>query len=159
MRILIPSVLFVLLFSACTGTKQLQTTPTAPSAQGHTRTKEVEFLDENSFKLVEVATDKTYGFTQTNPIKVGGASEKSGPLNERTFLNGLAGPNGETIQYYRKGSCCAFKTPNGFDNIGMLDRYNVYWKGCKDTAVLYINMYDKGDLKVPVGFKSRSEKQ
>lgn len=79
----------------------------------------------------------------------------SGPLNERRFLNGLAGPNGEAIQYRRTGSCCGFKTPNGFDNMGMLDRYKVYRDGCKDTAILLINMYDKGDLKVPVGFSSR----
>jgi hypothetical protein len=37
----------------------------------------------------------------------------------------------------------------------MLDRYKVYWEGCKDTATLFINMYDKGDLKVPVGFSAK----
>lgn len=157
MKTLLPILVCVFLLCACSGPKQLQTAETAPATSGHTRTKEVVFLDANAYKLTEVSIDKTYGLNPSNPVKVGGVSEQSGPQNERRFLNGLTGPNGEAIKYYRAGSCCGFKTPNGFDGMGMLDRYKVYWEGSKDTAILYLNMYDKGDLKVPVGFKSRSE--
>jgi hypothetical protein len=31
----------------------------------------------------------------------------------------------------------------------------VYWDGCKDTLDIYINMYDFGELYVPVGLKAR----
>lgn len=154
-RTSVSSVLFILVLSACSSAKRLQTPHTAAYSSGHTRTKEVEFFDANSYKLTDITTDSSYGYDKLNPIKVGGASEMSGPLNERRFLNGLAGPDGEAIQYYRTGSCCAFRTPNGFENIGLLDRYKVYWEGCKDTAILFINMYDKGDLAVPIGFTSR----
>jgi hypothetical protein len=81
----------------------------------------------------------------------------AGPANERRFLNGLAGPKGEQIKYFRNGSCCGFRTPNGIDNFGLLDIYSVYWTGSKDTAVLFLNMYDKGDLLIPVGFRSKSQ--
>jgi hypothetical protein len=85
-------------------------------------------------------------------VKVGGARENAGPKNERRFLNGLRGPNQEVLQYYRAGSCCPFNTPNGvFANSGMLDIYKVYWTGGTDTLTIYINMYDKGDLEIPVG--------
>jgi hypothetical protein len=155
MRTIISSALLLLAFSACSGGKQLQTSNSLSSSGGNTRTKEVEFLNDNAYRLTDFALDSTYGRKESDPVKVGGASESSGPSNERRFLNGLAGPNGETVVYYRIGSCCPFKTPNGFNNLGLLDTYKVYWEGCTDTAVLFMNMYDQGDLKIPIGFDAR----
>lgn len=121
---------------------------------GNTRTKPVTSLDAATFELTETTTDTTYGFDRKNPVSVGNTG--GGPANERRYLNALLGPHGEPVSYIREGSCCAFKTPNGlFDNTGMLDRYKVTWAGAADTVVLYINMYDRGDLKIPVGFTAR----
>lgn len=103
--------------------------------------------------LTEQATDKHYAFTPGNPVRVGGVS--SGPANERRYLNSLLGPDNERIEYYRLGSCCPFDTPNGLMGGGLLDKYQVYWDNCKDTLIIYINMYDKGDLKIPVGLNAR----
>jgi hypothetical protein len=131
---------------------------TSTGGRGDTRTKQVEFLDDNTYLITEVTDDKTYGYNKSNPVKVGGAKEDSGPKNERRFLNGLLGPNGEEIKYFRGGSCCSFKTPNGtFGNSGMLDRYRVTWVGSSDTLDIYINMYDKGDLKIPVGLTAKKK--
>jgi len=99
----------------------------------------------------KVNSDATYGYTEKNPIKVGGNS--NGPANERKYLNSLSGPNGETISYMRTGSCCAFETKNSPFGSGMLDAYAVTYEGKKDTVMLYLNMYDKAALKAPVGFK------
>ena len=44
-----------------------------------------------------ILTDKTYGYTEKNPIKVGGG--ENGPANERKYLNSLTGPNGEKVSY------------------------------------------------------------
>lgn len=109
--------------------------------------------DGNHFELTAISDDPTYGYKQENPVKVGGAREQSGPANERRFLNALTGPNGETISYHRKGSCCPFKTPNGFAGGGLLDIYEVTYEGLKKPIVIYINMYDAGELKAPQGFK------
>lgn len=111
-----------------------------------------QLLNNQTFLLTEVSKDKSYGLTQNNPIKVGGVDVDQGPANERRFLNALAGPNGETISYSRAGSCCAFKSKNGFNGSGLLDNYRVTWEGSKDTVSIYINMYDYGSLKVPFGF-------
>ncbi len=112
-----------------------------------------KLLDNRTFKLESVSTDATYGVTEKNPIKVGGVKDGSGPLNERRYLNALAGPNGEKIDYFRRGSCCAFESKNEIFGGGLLDLYAVYWEGGTDTLGIYINMYDFDDktLLAPKG--------
>ena len=109
-------------------------------------------VNSQTFLLTEISADKSYGYTEDNPIKVGGVDKKEGPLNERRFLNALAGPQGEKVSYYRLGSCCIFDTENGLNGRGLLDNYRVPWEGSQDTVSSYINMYDYGQLKAPVGF-------
>ncbi|WP_210490291.1 hypothetical protein [Rufibacter aurantiacus] len=140
---------------ALTGCATQKRSTTAENSIGDTRTQTVESHDEDTYLLRETSSDKSYGYDRSNPIKVGGSLESSGPRNERRFLNALLGLNGEQVGYYRAGSCCGFKTPNGFMGEGLLDKYRVYWEGGKDTLSIYINMYDKGDLKVPVGFTAK----
>jgi hypothetical protein len=106
-----------------------------------------------AFVITEKSTDAEYGSSK-KPIKVGGVADSEGPLNERRFLNALAGPNGEEITYDRQGSCCPFDTPNSSFG-GMLDVYIITWKGQDKPMKLYINMYDKGALKIPVGFSAK----
>lgn len=124
---------------------------------GDNRDKAVGLIDQYTYLLTERTLEETYGYQPDNPIKVGGVKDSSGPLNERRFLNALLGPNGETVEYERHGSCCIFKTPNGLlDNSGLLDVYSVYWEGTKDTLDLYLNMYDEGNLYIPIGFNARN---
>lgn len=125
---------------------------------GDTRTKRLEFYNESTYLLSEQALDKSYAFSPSNPVKVGGVKESSGPLNERRFLNALLSPDGKPVKFFRAGSCCMFSTPNGlFGDSGLLDMYRIYWDGSKDTLDIYINMYDKGDLKIPMGLKARGQ--
>ncbi|WP_245766598.1 2-dehydro-3-deoxyphosphooctonate aldolase [Pustulibacterium marinum] len=110
--------------------------------------------NSTTFRLTEISKDTNYGYSEKKPVEVGGVSEQSGPMNERRYLNALAGPNGEQISYFRAGSCCPIKSNNdpfGFGSV-MLDIYRVTWEGKKDTVSIYINMYDSGELKAPVGF-------
>ena len=146
---------FSLLFiTACSGSKKTAQS-TLPANETAGQKIDYQMLDQGTFALPAVSTDKTYGYDQSNPIKVGGAKESNGPLNERRFLNALLGPNGETVTYVRKGSCCAFKSPNGFNGVGLLDRYEVTYDGLETAVILFINMYDYGELKAPVGFTYR----
>ena len=100
--------------------------------------------------LTGISTDSTYGLTPENPVESGG-----GPSGERAYLDALAGPNGEKIKYYREGSCCPVKSENGMMGMAMLDNYSVSYSGLKKPVSIYINMYDKGVLKAPVGFTVR----
>lgn len=123
------------------------------SASKHT--VKTKLLDHQTFLLTEVSTNPTYGLSEKNPIQVGGVEKNEGPINERRFLNALAGPNGERISYYRAGSCCPVKSKNGLMGMAMLDNYRVTWEGSKDTVSIFINMYDYGELKAPVGFTTK----
>ena len=133
-RLCLPLISMVFLFSFCTATKNTAR------------------IDNNTFELTSISSDHTYGYTEANPIKVGGARQSEGPSNERRFLNALLGPNGESIKYYRRGSCCNFKTDNGYFGGGLLDMYEVTYEGLEKPVILYINMYDKEPLKAPKGF-------
>ena len=110
---------------------------------------EQTLLDNNTFVITEMATDRSYGLSEKNPVEVGGTS----PLNERRFLNALTGPNGEKVTYFRAGSCCPVKSKNGMSGMAMLDNYRVTYEGSKDTVSIYINMYDSSPLKAPFGKK------
>ncbi|MGQ2982048.1 2-dehydro-3-deoxyphosphooctonate aldolase [Flavobacterium sp.] len=92
-----------------------------------------------------------YGYSETNPVKVGGGS--NGPANEHKYLRRLTGPNGEPIAYVRLGSCCPFSTKNSEWGSGMLDRYEVEIDGNPKKKILYLNMYDSHKLYAPKGFK------
>ncbi|MBW7676909.1 2-dehydro-3-deoxyphosphooctonate aldolase [Chryseobacterium chendengshani] len=114
-----------------------------------------------SFSLIVACTatnsatsvfDETYGYAEKNPIKTGDLS----PTNSHRYLSSLEGPNGEEISYGRVGSCCEFKTKNGFlGNMGLLDKYWVTYSGKKDSVYLYLNIYDKAELGTPKGFKRK----
>ena len=125
-----------LLALSCSSTKSV--------SKNHSQT----LLDNNTFLITEIATDKSYGLSEKNAVEVGGTS----PLNERRFLNALTGPNGEKISYFRAGSCCPVKSNNGMMGMAMLDNYRVSYEGSKDTVSIYINMYDSSPLKAPYGF-------
>lgn len=145
--------LFLCLYLAsCSSTKNFA--PSGSALDYKSPNIKQEFLDQNTFKILSFSKDNTYGYNQKNPVMVGGALNSEGPVNERRFLNALAGPNGEEISYHRLGSCCDFSTKNSpFGGGGKLDRYSVSYDGIKEPVVLYINMYDSDTLKVPTGFK------
>jgi hypothetical protein len=143
---LIPAFLLLVLLGSCSSGKK-----TSSSGSSSSR-KQSEMLDENSFRLTAISDDDSYGYTEKNPVKVGGVKNNSGPLNERRFLNALLGPGGETLTYNRQGSCCPFKSRNGLMGSGLLDKYEVKYDGLEKPLIIYINMYDAGELKAPKGF-------
>src|SRR5690606_21201183 len=56
----------------------------------------IKFVDVTGVCII--STDDTYGYTEENPIKVGGSSF-DGPSRERAYLDNLLGPNGESLSY------------------------------------------------------------
>jgi hypothetical protein len=100
--------------------------------------------------ISKVASDPQYAYTPQKAVTVAGLAEQ-GPLAERMFLSALRGPNGEELQFTRQGSCCPFKTSGSDLGEGLLDVYEVTYLGLEEPLVLYLNMYDKGEVLVPVG--------
>ena len=103
--------------------------------------------------ITEIERNNSYGYTQSNPVKVGGYKNDEGPKNERTFLESLRDTSGNQIEFKRLSNCCMFETPNGPKGGGLLDIYEVQLKAQSDPIILYLNMYDyDGSPRAPDGF-------
>ena len=94
-----------------------------------------------SSKSCPVSSDTTYGYTQENPIKVGGDAF-GGPFRERAYLDNLLGPNSEKVSYIRTGSIPFGET--------ILDAFEVTAAGKKVT--LYVDEYAYTEPQAPAGF-------
>ena len=98
-----------------------------------------------------ISKDRTYGYTEWNPIRVG---QMGGAAYAGTeFMKALRGPKGEALQYRSLGSCCYFETPNGpiAGKGGFLERYEVTYDGLEKPIVLYFDVYDYVRPLVPMG--------
>ncbi|WP_413998508.1 2-dehydro-3-deoxyphosphooctonate aldolase [Flavobacterium sp. W1B] len=106
---------------------------------------------DNSFVITEYSKDKKYGYDKDYPINVFYRDTKDESINQERFLNALAGPNGEKISFKKLESCCPFPTKRTELGAGFLGVYEIKWEGQKKPVILYINIYEKGYLLVPVG--------
>lgn len=106
---------------------------------------------ENTFVITEYSTDKKYGYEADYPVNIFFQNTRNETVNQERFLNALAGPKGEKITFSKKESCCPFPTKRTDLGAGFLDVYELKWKGQKKPIKLYLNIYEKGILMVPVG--------
>jgi hypothetical protein len=111
-----------------------------------------QLTKNNTFVITEYSKDIKYGYNKDYPINVFYFSTKNETINQERFLNALAGPKGEKIIFTKLESCCPFPTKRGEMGAGFLDVYELQWDGLKKPVLLYMNIYEKGELKVPVGF-------
>jgi hypothetical protein len=108
----------------------------------------------NTFIITEYSKDTKYGYDKDYPINVFYYNTRNETINQERFLNALAGPKGEKISFSKLESCCPFPTKRSEMGAGLLDVYEVKWEGLKKPVILYMNIYEKGALKVPIGFSS-----
>ncbi len=110
----------------------------------------------NTFVLIEYSKDKKYGYDADYPINVFYKSTKDENLNAERFLNALAGPKGEKITFFKIESCCPFPTKRTEIGAGFLDIYELKWEGQVMPLKLYINIYERGYLLVPMGLSIKN---
>ncbi|MFC4479320.1 2-dehydro-3-deoxyphosphooctonate aldolase [Flavobacterium chungangensis] len=108
---------------------------------------------DNTFAITQFAKDKKYGYDPDYPVNIFFQNTNSETLNESRFLNALAGPNGEKITYTRLETCCPFPTKRSNMGAGFLNVYELKWEGQKKPVKLYLNIYEKGILMVPMGLR------
>ncbi|TAF68332.1 MAG: 2-dehydro-3-deoxyphosphooctonate aldolase [Flavobacterium sp.] len=135
----------IFLFTSCISTKStLQNVDNnAPIPQ---------LSKNNTFIITEFSKDKKYGYDKDYPINIFYRGTKDDVINQQRFLNALAGPNGEAITFSKLESCCPFPSKNTEMGAGFLDVYEIKWDGLKKPILLYLNIYERGQLMVPVGF-------
>ena len=59
-------------------------------------------------RLPDNPQETGYGYSKNDPILVGGLPGETLPAKERHYLRRLKGPNGESLAFFRAGSCCDF---------------------------------------------------
>lgn len=135
---------FITLLTSCGAKKQTYTTRAIMPVSN---TENIEpFID-----ITEYSENEDYGLTGEFPVKVGDRSA----TNQQRFIASLAGPNGEALSFTRKGSCCGYKSENGFGGVALVDVYEVTYPGLKKPVMLYISFYDFEKLYIPKGFTQR----
>ena len=112
---------------------------------------------DNTFAITLFSNDKKYGYNPDYPINIFYQNTRNETLNETRFLNALAGPNGEKITYKRLETCCPFPTKRSDMGAGFLNVYELRWPGQKKPVTLYLNVYEKGILMVPMGLSLKKE--
>ena len=105
----------------------------------------------NAFIITQYSKDKKYGYNKDYPINIYYKGTRNDTINQKYFLNALAGPKGEKITYTKLENCCPFPTKNADTGAGFLDVYQLKWEGLKTPITLYLNIYERGQLMVPVG--------
>ncbi len=108
---------------------------------------------DNTFVITQFAKDKKYGYDPDYPVNIFFQNTNNETLNETRFLNALAGPNGEKITYTKLETCCPFPTKRSNMGAGFLNVYELKWDGQKKPIKLYLNVYEKGILMVPMGLR------
>lgn len=106
---------------------------------------------DNTFVITEYSKDKKYGFDKDYPINLFFNNTKNETVNQQRFFNALAGPNGEKITFIKLENCCPFPTKRSELGAGFLEVFEIKWAGQKKPVLLYLNIYEKGILMVPVG--------
>jgi hypothetical protein len=95
--------------------------------------------------------DPTYAYSPENPIRLGGHATGDAELRQSAYLNALFGPQGQPIYYGRIGSCCPLP------DYGVLDAFELTYEGLAAPLVIYIDLYHRGPLQVPVGLRGARE--
>jgi hypothetical protein len=107
---------------------------------------------DNTFLITKYSKDKKYGYNKDYPINVFYGNTWNETINQERFLKSLTGPKGEKITFLKLESCCPFPTKKSEMGAGFLDVYEIKWEGLEKPILLYLNIYEKGHLMVPVGF-------
>jgi hypothetical protein len=111
----------------------------------------LQLTENNTFFISEFSKDSKYGFDKDYPVNIFFQSTANENINQKRFLNALAGPKGQKLTYTKLESCCPFPAKRSDMGAGLLDVYELKWEGQKSPVILYLNIYEKGVLMVPFG--------
>ena len=144
MKKILPFITLLLLCTSCISTQS-----TIKNMDDNAPIPRLE--SNNTFVINEYSKDKRYGYEKEYPINLFYSNTKNETINQQRYLNALAGPKGEKITYTKLESCCPFPTKRSEMGAGFLDVYELKWEGQQNPVTLYLNIYEKGVLMVPVG--------
>lgn len=102
---------------------------------------EIATAQEQKSSACPVAENESYGYSEDDPIRVGGGW-RDGPTRAKVYLKSIRAPDGKSLDYQRIGSFAHGER--------LLDGYKVSFSG--DTVTIYLDAYSYEELKAPQGF-------
>ncbi|MGO4293341.1 hypothetical protein [Chitinophaga sp. RAB17] len=116
-----------------------------------------EARSQKAFSKLPSATDSTYGYTNTNPIRLKKGNAGKSIMQEMNYLSGLTTRDKQHLVLLYRSAVAnpGYKEPLLKDLYnskgGVLDKYVFLTANTKDTITLFIDIYSKGPLMLPVG--------
>ena len=125
---------------------------------------------QNSFSQLTISTDSTYGYTGKNPLKMKKGSPEKSIGYSIDFLKSLKTEDNQRLEllqrftvddpsYVRSNTQLTNRYTgmpmNG--KLGLLDQYYFLTSEKKDTLTIYVDIYNKGELKIPKGLKIQEQ--
>nr|WP_320117521.1 hypothetical protein [uncultured Marinifilum sp.] len=120
-------------------------------------TEQLEQVNDSTLLVLNTSNDPKYAYTEQKPVMLGVYDCDDGANNRIKFFNALLGPNGEKVIAKRIKSCCPFHTLNSQtvgrgQKYGLLDVWELSYEGIEAPVTIFINLYDQGEIKAPMGF-------
>jgi hypothetical protein len=109
-------------------------------------------IENNKYILTTYANDPKYGYDKDYPINLGFANLKSEDYFVKLFFDGITDEEGKAVSYEKIETCCPFPSKHSTMGVGLLHKYKVTFANGKEKE-LYINLYEKGEILCPNGFK------
>ena len=113
-----------------------------------------------NFSKLKQTTDSSYGYSANNPLKLRKGDPIGGISNLKKFLQGLRTADGQELTI---ASRIGIKDPNykekpggiaaNLGDGGILDMYELITSVTKTKIILYVDVYHKGGLMIPIGLK------
>src|SRR5688572_11381564 len=127
---------------------------------------------QKDFTKLGTSTDSTFGYSAQNPLKLKKGSQAKSFDNSYKFLSGLKTHDNQTLELLVRSTTGnpAYKEPairisnrqTGLPmsgKLGLLDKYVFLTSNTKDTITLYVDIYNKGDLSLPIGLKYEQQQK
>lgn len=121
---------------------------------------------QKDFLSLPASTDSLYGYTARNPLKLKKGNQEKSIANANIFLSGLTTQDGQLLGLLFRATTSnptykepAIKINNRYTGMplngktGILDKYVFLTSNTKDTVTLYVDIYSKGELLLPIGLK------
>lgn len=119
---------------------------------------------QSDFSRLSVTTDSTYGYTDTNPLKLKKGNPEKSIGYSYDFLHGLRTHDDQKLKFVKRTTVDNpnYKRPNVQstdphtgtpinEKGSKLDKYIFLTSGNKDTVTIYVDVHRRGDLKIPMG--------
>jgi hypothetical protein len=121
---------------------------------------------QKGFIKLETSTDSSYGYTAKNPLKLKNGNQAKSMTNSYNFLSGIRTQDNQTLKLlsrvivsdpgYKEPAIKINNRATGLPisgKLGMLDKYVFLTTNTNDTITLYIDIYNKEKLFLPIGLK------